>query len=72
MFPVEGCLSPGLVCVCAFVWLEQRGKQFFGKSVVSEGFEGLKSLEKCQSQEWLGRDEFDVDGSHTWYQEIQN
>ena len=57
--------------MCAFEWSEQRGKQFFGKSVVSEGFEGLKSLEKCQRQRYLGRDEFDVDGSHTGYQEMQ-
>ena len=30
------------MCVFAFEWLGHKGKQFFGKSVVSEGFEGLK------------------------------
>ena len=32
------------MCVFAFEWLGHKGKQFFGKSVVSEGFEGLKSF----------------------------
>ena len=37
------CHRGWCVCVFAFEWLGQKVKQFFGKSVVSEGFEGLKA-----------------------------
>ena len=62
---------------------------FFGKSVVSENFEGLKSLfhlgkvskakkawvkytkVKTSLSNWNFSNEFDVDGSHTGYREMQ-